>query len=479
MLMKRIYILWSVVVLIVIVMLLPKPTMSPPPIVATNVALDENTQYQTIDGWEVTLRYWGDDKTGDRFDRSFEAYTEEVSQFLVNTVGINRVRVPLWSGLENPKDYWPAYYQGRVGYKEYSASRYEKVNDNDDPNVADLSAFQFSKFDHRIETMLLPLKRALEARNEKLFVNVNYTDFSWGGKMRQGSLSHAHHPEEFAEFVLVFLKRLRDKYGIEADAFEVILEPENTKHWHGPQIGRGLVAVAKRLKENGFNIEIIAPSTTAMANANKYFEIMIKEPDVLSYLDTFAYHRYKQESIPLVKGIRATAKKYHLKTAMLEKIGAGIDQLLEDLTVGQVSSWQQWAAAKPQGLFDRGAYYALVNVKKEKPPRVAMAKLSYQLSQVFLYVRRGAVRIAAKNDHADNISVAFINPDGSRVVVVRAKQSGGPVSIKNLPKGQYNWRFIDDQQKIKRGVTKNILPGQELQLKMPSSGVLTVYSKAK
>jgi hypothetical protein len=448
----------------------------PPAAAPTIVAIDANTRFQTIDGWGVYPRYWEDDKKGDRFDRSFEPYTEEVSQILVNEVGINSVRIEIWSGLENPVDYWIDHYAGRVGYRDYAPVRYEKVNDNDDPYTVNPAGFQFSKFDHRIEVMTLPLKHALDARGEKLHVNVNYVDFSWGGKELQGSLSHAENPEEFAEFVLVFFQRLRDKYGIEVDSFEVILEPENTAGWRGPQIGRGLLAAARRLEANGFTPEIIAPSNTSMLNAIEYFDAMLGVEGVDDYLDTFAYHRYGIETTSLVAAIWRRAEDHNLKTAMLEKIGAGIDELLEDLTTGHVSSWQQWAAAGRKEDGDGGAYYVLVNTRQSELPRVYMTDLSRQLSQVFLYVRRGAVRIDARSDNPDKTSVAFINRDGGRVVIVRASKAGGTITVNGLPAGQYGLRLVDDLCKTEQRPVVTVSGDEPLQFDMTGPGVATVYS---
>jgi hypothetical protein len=442
----------------------------------TTVDIDAGTRFQTIDGWAVYPRYWEEDKAGDRYDRSFEPYTEEVSQFLVNEVGINSVRIEIWSGLENPVDHWIGYYEGRVSYSDYARVRYEKVNDNDDPHSVNPAGFQFSRFDHCMEVMTLPLKRALEARGEKLHVNVNYVDFSWGGKALQGSLSHAENPEEFAEFVLVFFKRLREKYAIEADSFEVILEPENTAGWRAPRIGRGLVAVARRLEENGFTPEIIAPSNTSMRNAIKYFDEMIEVDGVDDYLDTFGYHRYGLQTRSLVEAVRSRAEDHRLKTAMLEKIGAGIDVLLEDLTAGNVSSWQQWAAAGRKSAGDDGDYYALVDTNASERPRVYMAGLSRQLSRVFLYVRRGAVRIDARSDNPDKTGVAFMNRDGGRIVIVRARRTGGPVTINGLPAGRYGLGFTDDLRETEQRPAVTISAGESLRFEMPRSGVATLYS---
>ena len=79
-------------------------------------------------------RYWEDDKVNNRFDKSFEAYATPVMQHLANQVGINGARVEIWSGLENPTDHWTKWYNGILTYTEAQALRYEKINDDNDPN---------------------------------------------------------------------------------------------------------------------------------------------------------------------------------------------------------------------------------------------------------------------------------------------------------------------------------------------------------
>jgi len=441
----------------------------------TTVTVSPATFYQTIDGWGVYPRYWEDDKKRDRFDRSFEPFTKATSDFLVDELGINAVRVEIWSGLENPRDFWLEHYEGKMGYREYAPHRYEKVNDDGDPRHVSPRGFQFSRFDHRIETMVLPLLRAVERRGEKPLVDVCYVDFKWKDSDLQGSLSHADEPEEFAEFVSVFFDRLRDKWGIVPDTFEVILEPENTERWRGAQIGRALLAASARLAGHGFSPRIVAPSNTSMSNAISYFDEMITVPSVLEHLDTFAYHRYHLERTSYVEDIWQRAAQHGKKTAMLEKVGAGIDELFEDLTVGHVSAWQQWAVADRLGAEDKGAYYAMVDTRDQAHPRVLPSRSAEQLAQVFRYVRRGARRVGAESDNSDKRVVAFVNAGGRAPVVVRAGRAGGALGVRGLPPGRYGRRFVaDDGAPVELG-DATVAAGGELSTRLPGPGVLAIH----
>jgi hypothetical protein len=435
------------------------------------VTVDPAVRFQTIDGWQVYPRYWEHDKVNNRFDASFAPLADEISAFLVDRVGINGARVEIWSGLENPVDHWTDFYEGRATYQENKEHRYEKINDNDDPFAVNPSGFQFARFDYRFETMVQPLIRAMERRGERLLINVNYVDFEGGS---QGSLSHAENPEEYAEFVLVFFERLRARYGVIPDSFEIVLEPDNTEGWRGEEVGRALVAVQRRLAAHGFEPEFIAPSTASMPNASAYFDAMAEVPGALAALDVLAYHRYGIERTSDLVKIRERATAHGLKTAMLEKVGAGIDQLIEDLTLANVSSWQQWAVA---GLDDweGGAFYLLVDPDAPGGARIRMAERSDQLAHVFRYVRRGAVRVAASSLGSGRPCVAFVNPDGRLVAVIRAGKRGGALTLKGLPAGRYGMVFTGDDRATSQLPEVSIVAGQDFVTDLPGPGVLTVH----
>lgn len=434
---------------------------------ASVIVVDADTRYQTIDGWAYMPRMWEEDKPNNRFDGSFEPYTGAVARFLVEDVGLNAVRVEIQSGMENPNNGWGEFYSGRMPHRDFENQRFEKFNDNDDPYVENPDGFQFQQFDWRLETMVLPVKRALNARGETLYVNVNFTDFAWSERIRQGTLSHARQPEEYAEFVLVYFKRLRDKYGIIPDSLELILEPDNTRDWRGSEIAHALLAVRKRLAENGFRPEFVATSAASTQNSVKYFEAFLTVPGAVGQLDTLSYHRYG-ERVEDVRKLRAYADQYGLKTAMLEKLGVGIDVLLEDLLVGGVSAWQQWAID------------GYVNVDRDSSPaspELTMTDTARELSSVFCFVRRGAVRIAASSDNPHQKTVAFLNRDNSAVLVVRDVAAGGPLTLRGLPPGRFAVRFVGDADAtIRHFDPVETTPSGELVTSMPGAGIMTLYT---
>ena len=73
---------------------------------ATVVTVNPSETYQVMKGWEVTARFWEQDKRLDRYDPSWLRYRDLILDHLVNELGINRIRIEIRSGAENPVDYW-------------------------------------------------------------------------------------------------------------------------------------------------------------------------------------------------------------------------------------------------------------------------------------------------------------------------------------------------------------------------------------
>ena len=428
---------------------------------STTITLDAGKTYQKITGWEAVAQIGQTDFP----DSQVQLWKNQVAELAVNDLGINRLRLPIRSGAENPVDYFSQYMNGSIGRDVWKQHWYEIINDNSDPNLIAPNRFQFSELDLEIDDIALPMKRLLEAKGEHLFLNVTYVDFSTSSDI------HYNHPQEYAEFVLATYQHMQSKYGFVPDSWEMILEPDNSA-WTGKEIGNAVAATATRLKAAGFTPNFILPSTTNMANTLPYFNQAIDVPGVLPFVSELSYHRYSGVSDATLQSIADQATKLGINTAMLEHIGSGYQDLYKDLSIGRNSAWQQFTLAYPNTNDTGGAYYR-IDLSNPQNPVVVMNSRTKFLRQYFKFIRSGAVRIQATSDNGSLQPLAFINPNGDYVVVVDANQDG-EMSIKGLRPATYGIKYTTASQYDVNLPDVTIGAGQPLSASIPGEGVISI-----
>lgn len=431
---------------------------------AAVIEISPSITYQTMTGWEGTAQI------GQTCARDvFLPYRDPLLDRLVNELGINRVRLELTSGTENPIDWFTLFYTGQVSPASARSRRYEIINDNADPRATNPAGFQFAMLDHDAEHVVNPLRQLLAARAERLYVTLTYVDFG------NTPFEHSQNPDEYAEFILATFQHLQQKYGWVPDAVELILEPDNTANWRPSTIGPAIVATGDRLKAAGFKPAFIAPSNTNASGAVTSFDELARIPRVLEYLTDLAYHRYSGVSRGVLEAIGARSVQYGIRTGMLEHIASGYEDLHEDLEHGRVSAWQQYALSYCSGSDDGTKYYQ-IDADNAAQPQIILGSRSRFLRQYFLFVRMGAVRIGAASTDGRFDPLAFRNPNGRFTVVVKASGSG-EFQVRNLPAGTYGRKFTTASQFDIDLTDVGIAAGQALLASIPESGVMTLYQR--
>ena len=422
---------------------------------AAEITLDATQRFQTISGWEATA-----DLPDQPTAPHWAPYREEQLDSIVEEIGINRIRLEVRSGAESDRGYISRFIAGKMPFEEWKQHYYEVVNDNDDPNVINWDGFDFAELDWHIENTVLPIRKRLEDRGETLIINLCFVSFD-------DQPTSQRDPEEYAEFVLATYMHVDQKYGFTPDLWEVILEPDLMPNgWTGLEVGRAMEAASRRLRENGYEPAFVAPSVTDVRNAVPYVEAIASVPGAMTDFVELSYHRYRGSSPRRLGQIADLATKYGLRTSMLEWwFGKGTHEVLhEDLTIGQNSSWQ---GRVESGLHDTKGW-------PDKPLR-PKPEVRYNL-QYFRDVRNGAVRIGASSDRRGFDPIAFVNPDGRHVVIVKAG-TGGPVAVSGLPAGSYRVSYAVESGSVMLPDPLVIGERDQLQTVMPSAGVLTIAAE--
>jgi hypothetical protein len=296
--------------------------------------------------------------------------------------------------------------------------------------VINWAGFDFTEMDHDVEMAVLPMRKLLAARGEKLLVNLCYVAFV------KGRANLHENPEEYAEFALATMLHLREKYGLEPDSWEVILEPDLAGRWSGRRIGKTVLATSRRFSENGINVGFVAPSTTSMTTASYYFDDMVKVDGVLPHLSELSYHRYSGVNRRALARLTERSVKYHVPLAMLELwFGrAGPDVLFEDLEAG---------AAAFQNRVIGGL---VVDVRKGN---MTLNKDVRYNGALFRAVRPGAVRIGSTSSLDSLKALAFKRPQGGIVTALRAT-GATDVLVRGLTTGNYVVRTLTESGETER-----------------------------
>ena len=417
-------------------------------------------------GWEATT------EAGQFYSPAWNNYKNSLLDQTVNDLGINRVRLEIKSGAENPVDYFAQWQAGQITESQYNAKRYEIINDDADPNVVNPGGFNWSALDRTITEVVLPLRDRLHARRETLWINVNYVDFG------SSAFEHKNNPAEYAEFVLATFQHMQSTFGIVPHSWEVILEPDNpAANWSTNQVGLAIKAAGDRLAANGFSSNFVAPSTTNSWSAPLYIDKIADTSGAMQYVSEFSYHRYNGISDVILQSIADRGVLHNKKAGMLEWIGADYNTIHSDLKLGRNSVWQQYSLGGPMSFGpDSGDRYYLVDDTNPSAPVISMGSRTKLLRQYFKFIRAGATRIEASTGNANFDPLAFINSNEKYVVVVKAGGSG-PFNVQGLPGGLYGIKYTTAGEYDVDLPDASIETGQVISTSIPSPGVITIYGK--
>jgi len=402
------------------------------------VALQPAVRYQTILGWGKTCP-WAP---------ASELLREQTINRAVNDLGINRLR-----------------FEGLCGNSTVRRS-WEWLNDNDDPFDINWSAFNTEALDARVTDWLLPWKRAVEARGEKFDLYVSPSFFRGGstGDVPPWMLAD---PDEYAEWALALLSRLRDVHGIVADYYCICNEAGNNNAFTPQVVGRMMHALMPRVRAAGFPTMVQFPESINSNVAWRYIQALRDDAQVWNWVGLISYHWYgtRSESLPR---LRDFAWERGLPTAQTEFMNLTIDHLYDDLVLGGTSYWEVYGLAGPD--FQR----ALSHVSSRT---FRGGKWYWRFRQVSHYVRPGAVRIGTASSNPALRCLAFDHDGRATVVLINttAPQADRTVTITGLPAGIYAVSHCVGREPFVELGPASVGADGALTVDVAANSVLTIY----
>lgn len=423
-------------------------------------------QFQRMTGWEA-LAEIGHVECDPRAYQSFKA---GVLDRAANELGINRIRLGLRNGFENPTDKFLDFQAGALTFNQWKVFWFQVVNDNADPLVMNPAGFTWGYLDYTMDELVVPLRQRLAARGETLWLNLSYTGAN------SGQL-HRDNPAEYAEFVLAAFQHLQQKYGWVPNSFEVVNEPD-LGSWGPAAVAQALLAARQRLNQAGFFPDIVGPSASNGGVSLQYFDQIAPVAGVTQGLSEIAYHRYGSPPTPTeLQGFAQRAAQFGLRTAMLEHGGSGHEDLHADLTLANVSAWQQFGLAFCGDRDIGGTYFPIYGASLgNNSPDVRTGAMTKFLRQYFRYVAHNAVRVGATSTDARFAPVAFRNLTGKFVAVVKAS-AGGSFTVGGLPAGTYGIDYTTATEYMRALADVTITGSQVVTTSIPAAGVLTIFAK--
>lgn len=251
----------------------------------------------------------------------------------------------------------------------------------------------------------------------------------------------------FADYLVDLATLIRDEY----DLPYVVVSPVNEPQWKWGEKGRGqegchytpeeaaavIRAVIEVSQRRGAGFSIEAPESGQWDKTLPYAEAMFADPVIDRHIGELAVHSYWTNPSSRRRAadeLRARFPDKRIAMSEFCQMQHGHDlsiksavQMAEvihdDLTVGNVVSWQWWLAVASGGYKD-GLIYAHPKTQKIEP-----TKRLWALGQYSRFIRPGFTRLTVDAGNDERLKMtAFASADGRRVACVTINPTDKPIA---------------------------------------------------
>ncbi|HEU4719862.1 MAG TPA: hypothetical protein VFS59_00755 [Gemmatimonadaceae bacterium] len=380
------------------------------------ISVNTERRFQVIDGFGTTMRVWDDPHVTETFDSRTgraavvvpPAEQAKILAALYTELGLTRVRY-------NPRDPAP---RGVV-------SGIEPVNDNADPNVTDLTRFDFS---WKYNDAHIAFVKAAQPYGLKVWFASPLTLETW---MTESN------PQEYVEWAMAILRRWREQ-GVEMPFYSIANEPAAQSS--GAMSPQYILATTKllgaKLKAEGFKTRIVIPDDITPNDAYDRAVVVLADPEARQYVGAIAYHLYsglaareklkalgEQYSIPVWMTEYALATPFEWANIIHDEI-ADYGASAVDMQWGFFGQWESTNSHLITILNNGAAFLGWRRTKS-----------FFTTGQYSRFVRPGAQRVEVSSvsgvkvtayKQGDEIVLVAITPPGSTPKNVSFALGGGP-----------------------------------------------------
>lgn len=263
----------------------PPPPPGPPPGADIVIAINTAERFQTINGFGVSMRLFNDPHLiflapGNTLQISAAAQAQILDSLYVG-IGLTRVRLGNYTRFTEPE------------------------NDNTDPEVTDLSKFNFAGLNN---DAFFPVITDLRRR----------TPLVWWSSPGQLELwMNEGNPEEYVEWAMAVLRRWRSQ-GLEMPFYSIINEPSYVYSgvWSGNYVRDVVKLLGRKLKAEGFATRLVIPDDITPDKAAAIARTVLADPEARGYVGAIAFHLYG--SLATASELKALSKQYGIPLWMSE-----------------------------------------------------------------------------------------------------------------------------------------------------------------
>ena len=327
------------------------------------------------------------------------------------------------------------------------SNQIEPENDNDDPNILNLDAFNFNAFDFEY-------LKELKNKGVETFILTSWSPPAWMKKNLSVDYGFASAPnykqtdnklepyyfEEFAESMVAVVKMFQIKAGINLYAIGIQNEPAFNEPYASaildPTAFAELVKiVGKRFEQENISTKLYMPEqvfSQGHYSMSEYIDVLKGKPEAEKYVDIIATHSYDTDGIkpgqPDYSGWKtlwnATNSTQHPKELWMSETYPESNSWDDALSLagaihgalkyGNVSLWTLWDI---EG--------SLLNVG---------TKLNsfYTSKNYYKFIRPGSKRIKVNTNNQDILVTSFLDEKNKLLTTVMINKSSKPITARVL-----------------------------------------------